>query len=117
VERRAKDVTLLEFRLPRVLIRGGEISIVFYFLVVYVGVFSGLDSVVMLPVVVCWFVAVVVVVVAAWGLKEASGEGGLSGEGADGGLHKVAGKGEGCAHQCDKCLYACGGGCDRKCAG
>lgn len=31
VERRAKDVTLLEFRLPRVLIRGGEISIVFYF--------------------------------------------------------------------------------------
>lgn len=110
-------MTLLEFRLPRVLIRGGEISIVFYFLVLFVGVFSGLDSVVMLPVVVCWFVAVVVVVVAAWGLKEASGEGGLSGEGADGGLHKVAGKGEGCAHQCDKCLYACGGGCDRKCAG
>lgn len=110
-------MTLLEFRLPRVLIRGGEISIVFYFLVLCVGVFSGLDSVVMLPVVVCWFVAVVVVVVAAWGLKEASGEGGLSGEGADGGLHEVAGKGEGCAHQCDKCLYACGGGCDRKCAG
>ncbi len=53
MERRAKDVTLLEFRLPRVLIRGAEISIVFYFLVLCVGVFSGLDSVVMLPVVVC----------------------------------------------------------------